>query len=122
MEMKIMKRHAALPVLLLLALVFAGCASTGETGGTIRIEGHSAYEDCFTMKPGDSMDYAFESQGPLDFNIHYHEGGQVIYPVSKTGVTSEKGTCEAETTNYYCLMWTNPHGKPVWLGYSCEVK
>lgn len=115
-----MKRHMVLPVSLLLALVAAGCASTGEKTGTVKIEATSTYEDCFAMEPGDSMKYVFESQGPLDFNVHYHEGGEVVYPVAKTGVTLDKGVFEAATTNYYCLMWTNPHTKPVWLGYSCE--
>lgn len=109
-------------VMTVLAIIALGCAGMGQRASTLQIEPDSVHEDCFAMEPGQVMQYAFESRLPLEFNVHFHEGAEVFYPVLKKDVTMDEGSYEAEKRNYYCLMWTNHKQEPVALIYTCTVK
>ena len=67
-----------------------------------------SYEACFHLSSGDKVQYSFDSSAELRFNIHYHEGKEVIYPVPVRLVSAEKSVFEPGTGNQYCLMWNNP--------------
>jgi hypothetical protein len=67
------------------------------------------------------MFFSFTSSRPLDFNLHYHEGDQAVYPVVKKGVASYEGSYSVETERNYCLMWTKTHQQPVKLNYSVGI-
>src|SRR5512147_1103703 len=43
-------------------------------------------EECFKLPAGKAIGYAFESSAPVDFNIHYHVGKDVVYPVKRDQV------------------------------------
>jgi hypothetical protein len=57
------------------------------------------------MVPGDRLDYSFEAQRPVAFNIHYHEGKVVVMSVSVDNATKESGTFRPLVPQDYCLMW-----------------
>jgi hypothetical protein len=64
-------------------------------------------EECFNLPAGESIGYSFEATGSVDFNIHFHRGKDVFYPVRATGLLRAADRFKAESTEEFCLMWTN---------------
>ena len=58
--------------------------------------------------PGDGRvaPLALEVPAPVDFNIHYHRGDEVFYPVKRDAMRGDGGTFSAKTGEDYCWMWT----------------
>ena len=105
------------------AVITVGCASVGvadKTSETIKPSG--IHEDCMELLAGQILEYSFEASKPLNFNVHYHEDHDMVYGITKDGVTGDKGTFYCEKKQYYCLMWTNPGSEPVGLFYSYSIK
>ena len=94
-----------------LVLALSACASESLQPGTPRdvtgkaIAPYESHEECAKMVPGDRLDYRFEAQRPVAFNIHYHEGKAVVMPVSVDNATKESGTFRPLVPQDYCLMW-----------------
>ena len=103
-----MIRAAALGIA---ALAVAGCAATTMTAGAPKIvkahplPSYQIHEECFTLREGDRVEFYFESDEPLDFNIHYHEGQAVVMPISREKTREYGSVYIAEMTQDYCLMW-----------------
>jgi hypothetical protein len=72
-------------------------------------------EACGRLANGDKVSWSFEGSAPMDFNVHYHEGKAVVFPVRQNGVAAARGTLSAEMPQDYCWMWTNESGKTVTL-------
>ena len=70
-------------------------------------------EECFALPAGASIGYFFEATGPVDFNIHFHRGSAVEYPVRVDQVRQADDHFTAPSAEEYCLMWTNRAGQPV---------
>ncbi len=70
-------------------------------------------EECFRLPAGASIGYAFESTAPVDFNIHFHRGSDIEYPVKVEGVRQADERFVAATAEEYCLMWTNRSAEPI---------
>ena len=64
-------------------------------------------EVCGKVEPGRKVSGQYEAAAPLDFNVHYHEGRKVHYPVKHEGVQRAQGQLEAAGPQDYCWMWTN---------------
>lgn len=94
-----------------LVLAVSACASESLQPGTPRdvtgkaIAPYESHEECAKMVPGDRIDYRFEAQRPVAFNIHYHEGKVLVIPVSVDSTTQESGTFRPLVPQDYCLMW-----------------
>ena len=95
-----------------LALAFllsiaAGPASAAQDVGpyAFTLTGKSFDERCLTLAAGQSIRYRFSASAPVDFNIHYHRGKEVFYPVRRSGVRDAEGTFRAQEADDYCLMW-----------------
>jgi len=71
---------------------------------------------------GQILEYSFEASKSLDVNIHYHEDHEVIYGITKNGISGDKGVFHSNKKQYYCLMWTNPGSEPVDLVYSYRIR
>jgi hypothetical protein len=100
----------ALPILLTVGLLAgdASHAATAEFGPfSIEIAPNSFEERCIKLAAGASMRYRFKSSAPVDFNLHYHRGNDVFYPVKKTAIATRTGRFRAKTADVYCLMWEN---------------
>jgi hypothetical protein len=107
---------------LLLALAFAteaGAHGTGAATGAkkMTLPAGEFHEECVELAARQKLDYSFRSAAPLDFNIHYHRGDKVHYPVRKNGVTTRTASYTAQRADGYCLMWRNPHKKAIDLEY-----
>ena len=70
-------------------------------------------ELCTRLKSGTVLDWAFESEAPVAFNSHFHEGGAVKYPEGISAVTAAKGRLEPGASHDYCWLWSNPGTEPV---------
>ena len=118
-----MARLCRMMLLFCLIVVTSGCASlvaVHKTSETIKPSG--IHEDCMELISGQILEYSFEASKPLNFNLHYHEDHDVIYGITKDGVSGDKGTFRCEQKQYYCLIWTNPAPEPVDLVYSYSIK
>jgi len=117
-----MKKMLTITVVLLAAGLILGCAAAPEgaaPGKTIKAKGF--LEDCKEISPGRELVFSFTSSRPLDFNLHYHEGDQAVYPVDMKGVASYEGSYRVDSERNYCLMWANPHQQPVKINYTAGI-
>lgn len=75
-----------------------------------------AFEElCFELDAGRSIRYAFDAGAPLDFNLHFHRGKDVVFPIKSPAVDRRAGVFRAAMKDGYCLMWTNKTRAPVAL-------
>lgn len=93
-------------ILFLLACFAApGFAAQGDGTYSFKLEGKAFDERCLKLAAGERIRYRFRASAPVDFNIHYHRGSDVFYPVRQTGVREIDATFRAEADDDYCLMW-----------------
>jgi hypothetical protein len=64
-------------------------------------------EVCGRLSKGQSISWSFKSEQPLNFNIHYHEGKNVVFPAKQDRVSSLEGTLTVPVDQDYCWMWEN---------------
>ncbi len=77
-------------------------------------------EACGRLAQGQVVRWRFAAEGPLDFNIHYHEGKAVHYPERRTAEAAAAGELRAALDQNYCWMWTNKSARPVPLALTLE--
>lgn len=80
-----------------------------------------AHEECFRLESQQRMQYTFSAEVPIQFNLHYHAGREVVYPIKSEGVTEQRGNYVAATAQEYCLMWTSRALGDVKLGYEFVI-
>lgn len=96
---------------LLAAMALASCATTTMTAGEPKVvkahplPSYQIHEECFKLRDGDRVEFHFESNEPVDFNIHYHEGHAVVMPISREKTTEYGSVFRARLDQDYCLMW-----------------
>ena len=64
------------------------------------------HEECLRLEAGDQRNFHWKSNAPVDFNVHYHEGPEVFYPVKRDAKRGDRGTFTAKIAQEYCWMWT----------------
>ena len=122
--------------LLVLLLVSTALAATPQRAGaeiididwgsghrferSLRVAPGKFAEVCGKVATGNVVRWRFEADGPLEFNIHYHEGRAVHYPVKREGTARADGTLTSVQERDYCWMWTNKTDKAAALGVSLE--
>jgi len=79
-------------------------------------------EECFKIEKGQTIMFHFDAEMPVEFNIHYHEGEKVTYPVKRNKVKSMDTKYTPKIEQEYCLMWTNIQKSMIDLEYSFKVK
>lgn len=92
-----------------LAAVLAAVAADAAAGDALRltIDAGKFDEHCMRIEAGRAIAYRFEASAAVDFNIHYHRGKDVLYPVKRKATRQFASTFRAESTDEYCLMWEN---------------
>lgn len=70
-------------------------------------------EVCGKLTRADSVAWRFDASGPLNFNIHYHEGKDVRYPERRDALAGASGRLQVALDQDYCWMWTNKSGQAV---------
>ena len=64
-------------------------------------------EICGKLPAGLKVGWNFEASAPLDFNVHYHVGKEVVFPSKLTAVVTAKDTLATKIDQDYCWMWSN---------------
>ena len=104
-SMPAMKRLPAL-LLLLAAPAFVADAPSSAQPFSATLEPKKMHEECVKLEAGEKRKYYWKSNAPVDFNIHYHEGNDVSYPVRRDGMRTDGGVFAAKIAQDYCWMWT----------------
>jgi hypothetical protein len=73
---------------------------------TVSLASKNMHEECVKLEAGEKRKYYWKSDGPVDFNIHYHEGPEVFYPTKRDGMRGDGGVFTAKIAQDYCWMWT----------------
>jgi hypothetical protein len=73
------------------------------------------FEACGKLDAGAAVHWQFEAAAALDFNIHYHQGKDVVYPARLAAVARASGTLAVPSAQDYCWMWSNKSGSPAQL-------
>lgn len=79
------------------------------------VEAGGFAEVCGELAADERVNWAFEADSELDFNIHYHEGDAVTYPVKSPQARSLADELTAPVDQTYCWMWTNTLDTPARL-------
>ena len=99
-----------LPLALALALACGAHANSPAPAGVlpvkVTLEATKVHEECTRLEAGQSRKYHWKSDAPVDFNIHYHRGKDVFYPVKRDRMRGDGGTFTARSGEDYCWMWT----------------
>ena len=102
-----MRRLSLLPALLCATLANAAADNRGEPiAVAFTLEPKKVHEECTRLEAGQSRRWHWKSDAPVDFNIHYHRGEEVFYPVKRDGMRGDGGTFTAKSGEDYCWMWT----------------
>ncbi len=112
------------PIMGLLAFTFAlpTLAFAEPQLDKSQIEPGKVHEVCMTLLEGQNVAYFFKSSETMNFNIHYHEGEKVIFPVEEYPTNMGSDVFSAPIEQGYCLMWTNPTLVTVELEVRYEVQ
>ena len=98
-----MKTACAFRLALLASLAIPGALLAGEaTPFSVSLKPGEMHEECVRLEAGQKRDYSWKSDAPLDFNIHYHEGNKVSYPVERAAMRGDGGTFIAKIGQDYC--------------------
>jgi hypothetical protein len=89
-----------------LATTAGATAKVDELTVNVTIGAKQVHEECTRLEAGQSRRWHWKATAPVDFNIHYHRGEDVFYPVKRDGMRGDGGTFTAKTGEDYCWMWT----------------
>ena len=105
---------------LVAAPAVAQAAAAGPYSKTIELAAREVHEECIELAAGQRLAYAYSARSTVPFNIHYHVGDKIAYPVRKNA-RHVRAVYVPHRAQGYCMMWTNPRAKPLALEYSFEV-
>ena len=79
----------------------------GRFGRSVSVAPGKFAEICGKLPAGLKVGWSFEASAPLDFNVHYHVGKDVVFPSKLTAVVTAKDTLATKIDQDYCWMWSN---------------
>jgi hypothetical protein len=82
----------------------------GEFAKSVGVKPGKFVEVCEKLPAGAKVAWGFEADRALNFNIHFHEGKDVRYPVKQDEVSTAEGLLETPGAQDYCWMWVNQSG------------
>lgn len=66
---------------------------------------YAEHEECVSLVRGDRLDYRFDSDVPISFDIRYRDANVVVMPITREGVNSDSGVFAPAISQNYCLWW-----------------
>lgn len=64
-------------------------------------------EICGSLDEGTTVNWSFEADRAVNFNVHHHVDKDVRYPAKKDRVKRLKGDLAVDARQDYCWMWSN---------------
>jgi len=92
----------------------------GRFGYEALLAAGGSVEICGPLSVADTVEWTLKSDTPLDINIHYHLGEDVVYPLKESGATDLQHVLSVEVAQTYCWMLTNSHDKPAVIQLDLE--
>ena len=77
-------------------------------------------EVCGKLPQGGTVSWSFDSSAALPFNIHVHQGKEVVYPARLERADRAQGRQVFEAEAAHCWMWTNKTGGDVTVRLSLQ--
>ncbi len=71
------------------------------------------------LAKGEVLSYRFKAAPLARFNIHHHDGDDVVYS-HRSKALMERSSFVAPEENHYCLMWINREQEPLRLQIGYE--
>lgn len=81
--------------------------SAGEVEQSVTVPSGKFAELCGPLSKGQSIAWTFKADQPLDFNIHYHRGKDVLFPAKQEDLVESRGNLNVSIDQQYCWMWSN---------------
>ena len=88
----------------------------------IQLPSSATHEECLKLLQENEVVYSFEASDPLTFDIHYHDGTQIVDAFAKKTISDLKATLQPELVQEYCMSWSNHQPKEVQLKYQFQIK
>ena len=79
------------------------------------------FEKCLDLSESQELQYGFDSQAPLSFNLHYHQKGEINYTFKEDSIDELENTFHPERRSYYCLQWGNSGKEKVEMDYHFKI-
>ena len=87
----------------------------------IQLPSSATHEECLKLLQENEVEYSFEASHPLTFDIHYHDGTQIIDAFAKKTIASLEATLKPEIVQEYCMTWSNHQPQAVQLKYQFQI-
>ena len=79
------------------------------------------FEKCLDLSESQELQYGFDSQAPLSFNLHYHQMGEINYTFKENSIGKLENAFQPERRGYYCLQWGNSGKEKVEMNYHFKI-
>jgi hypothetical protein len=86
----------------------------------VQLAPRESHEECQRVEQGSERRYSWKANAAVDFNIHYHDATEAIYPVKREGMRADGGSFKPKLAQDYCWMWT-ARDKPARLDGKLEL-
>ena len=80
---------------------------SGQYEKTATVQPGKFLELCGDLAKGQAIGWSFEADQSLDFNVHFHQGNEVVFPAKQDAVKQASGTLSVAAKQDYCWMWSN---------------
>ena len=87
--------------------------ASGRSTHTLAVPAGKVAELCGALTLGQSISWSYRVDRTARFNIHFHQGEQVVYVAQQEGPGEGKGSFVVALKQDYCWMWTNPSSQPL---------
>ena len=88
----------------------------------IQLPSSGTHEECLKLLQENEVVYSFEASHPLTFDIHYHDGTQIVDAFTKKTIAAMEATLKPEIVQEYCMTWSNHQPQAVQLKYQFQIK
>jgi len=93
----------------------------GRFGYESLLHGAAMTEICGPLDANAVVDWQMKSSTPIDFNVHYHQGEEVVYPTRQNGVSNLADRLAATTAETHCWMFTNTKTTPTVITLNLQL-
>ena len=87
----------------------------------IQLPSSGTHEECLKLLQENEVVYSFEASPPLTFDIHYHDGTQIVDAFAKKTIAALEATLKPEIVQDYCMTWSNQQPQAVQLKYQFQI-
>jgi hypothetical protein len=108
-------------ILLVLLLPLLCQGQQTEKSVEINMPAKQVHEECIALSEGQTLKFSYEANAVLEFNLHFHHGKDVTYPL-KGKYSIYSNTYLATQKNDFCLMWENKTGGIVKLQTTYRIE